>query len=234
VAPLRIDYYTDPLCCWSWALEPVWRSIRWRHGARLEWRCVLGGMLESWRSYRDPFNDVNRPPQMAPVWHFAGQTAGVPIDPGIWHADPPESSFPASLAVKAAALQGADLGDAYLALAREAVMTRRRNIARLDVLSGLARELAAMRPDTFDADRFDADLGGDAAKQAFAGDLRQVRLLRIGRFPTFVVHGPGGRRIAVGYRPADVVESIIDAVMTDPSPGARSQSDNQTNPTRTP
>jgi hypothetical protein len=37
---------------------------------------------------------------------------------------------------------------------------------------------------------------------------------RIGRFPTFVVHGPAGSRIAVGYRPVEVIESLIDAVVS--------------------
>ena len=25
---LSIEYYTDPLCCWSWAFEPQWRRLR--------------------------------------------------------------------------------------------------------------------------------------------------------------------------------------------------------------
>jgi putative protein-disulfide isomerase len=211
-APVRIDYYTDPLCCWSWALEPVWRSIRRRAGDRLAWRCVLGGMVESWSTYRDPLNDVQRPPQMAPLWHLAARTTSVPIDPGIWHVDPPASSFPASVAVKAAALQGAELGDAYLTLVREAVMTRRLNVARREVLTGLAGELAVMRPESFDHQRFTTDLTSDAAVEAFAADLNQARLHRIGRFPTFVVHGPAGSRIAVGYRPIDAIETILEAV----------------------
>jgi len=210
-APVRIEYYTDPLCCWSWALEPVWRSIRRRFGDRLVWRCVLGGMVESWSTYRDPVNDVHRPPQMAPLWHFAGRTAGVPIDPGIWHVDPPASSFPASVAVKAAALQGAELGETYLTLVREAVMTRRLNVAWREVLTGLSAELAVMRPAAFDHERFTTDLTSDAAVEAFAADLQQARLLRIGRFPTFVVHGPAGSRIAIGYRPIDGIETILDA-----------------------
>jgi hypothetical protein len=74
--------------------------------------------------------------------------------------------------------------------------------------------LAVLRPDAFDPERFGADLGGTAATEAFASVLQQVRLLRIGRFPTFVVHGAAGSRIAVGYRPADAIESIIEAVDT--------------------
>jgi hypothetical protein len=51
-----------------------------------------------------------------------------------------------------------------------------------------------------------------AAVEAFAADVKQARLLRIGRFPTFVVHGPAGSRIAVGYRPIEAIETILETV----------------------
>jgi predicted DsbA family dithiol-disulfide isomerase len=212
-APVRIDFYTDPLCCWSWVMEPVWRSIRRRRGPALRWRSVLGGMIESWSHFSDPLNDVHRPPQMAPLWHFAGRTGGVPIDPGIWHVDPPASSYPASVAVKAVAFQGRDMGEAYLARAREAAMTRRLNIARREVLLQIAAELQIEHPRAFDAARFAVDLETDAALDAFRSDLQEARMHRIGRFPSIVVHGPAGSRIAVGYRPAHAIERMIDATL---------------------
>lgn len=209
---IRLEYYTDPLCCWSWALEPVWRQLRQRYGPALSWHCVLGGMIESWATFRDPLNDVARPPQLAPLWHMAGRATGVAIDPAIWHIDPPASSYPASVAVKAAGLQGTEAGERYLVLAREAVMTRRLNVARRDVLRQLGAELGARMPGRFDAGRFAGDLAGDEARDAFAADLQRVRFLGIGRFPTIVVHGARGSRIAVGYRPADVMEQMFAAV----------------------
>jgi predicted DsbA family dithiol-disulfide isomerase len=171
-------------------------------------------MIESWSSYRDPLNDVHRPPQMAPLWHFAGRTSGVPIDPGIWHVDPPASSYPASVAIKAAGLQTAEMGDRYLALVREAVMTRRLNITRPDVLQQLAAELQMQYPHVFDAMRFAVDLDGDAAVEAFRCNLREARMHRIGRFPTIVVHGAAGSRVAVGYRSQDAIERLLDTVLS--------------------
>jgi putative protein-disulfide isomerase len=221
-AALRIEYFTDPLCCWSWALEPVWRQIRQRHGSRITWTVVLGGMIESWASFRDPMNDVGSPPQLAPLWHYAGRSTGVAIDPHIWHTDPPASSYPASVAVKAAALQGSAAGDGYLALAREAVMTRRLNVARREVLLQLARELSVTLPRVFDPVRFEADLTGDDALEAFRADLSRARLLKIGRFPTIIVHGPVASRIAIGYRPLDVMERLLDAVSVSATPTAAS------------
>lgn len=210
--PIRIEYYTDPLCCWSWAFEPVWRQFRQRHGSGLACTVVLGGMIESWGTFRDPMNDIGVPPQLAPLWHLAGRTTGVPIDPAIWHLDAPASSYPASVAVKAAGLQSSEAAERYLALAREAVMTRRLNIARPDVLRQLASELAVLMPRAFDVARFSADLVGEEATELFRADLQRVRFLRIGRFPTIVAHGPGHSRIAVGYRPIDAMERLLAMV----------------------
>jgi hypothetical protein len=91
-------------------------------------------------------------------------------------------------------------------------MTRRLNVSRRETLQALAVELAASRPRDFDADRFAVDLVGAAAVRAFTADLEETRMRRIGRFPTFVVHGPAGSRIAVGYRPQAAVEAVFQAV----------------------
>ena len=211
-AVVRVDYYTDPLCCWSWALEPVWRQVRQRRGDALSVTVILGGMIGGWGTFRDPLNDVARPQQLAPLWHLAGRTAGVTVDPAIWHVDPPASSYPSCVAVKAAALQGAEAGERYLALAREAVMTRRLNVARREVLLQLAAELSVYLPRTFDLDRFAVDLDGEDACSAFRADLQRVRYLEIGRFPTIVAHGTAGSRIAVGYRPIEALEHLIHTV----------------------
>src|SRR5436309_3295910 len=67
---------------------------------------------------------------MAPAWREVHHLSGMPLDELVWLVDPPASSYPASVADKAAELQGAAAGEAYLRRAREAVMLERRNIAR--------------------------------------------------------------------------------------------------------
>ena len=56
-----VIYYTDPLCSWSWAFEPVWRRLRYELGDQLAWRYRMGGMIPDWRHYADPLNDVASP-----------------------------------------------------------------------------------------------------------------------------------------------------------------------------
>lgn len=203
----RIDYYTDPLCGWSWALEPVWREIRRRHDVSIN--IVLGGMVETLEALDEP---------ITALWRDAARETGVAIDTTIWQTDPPLSSFPASIGVKAALLQSADAGERYLSIVREAVMTRRLNVARPSVLRQLARELAFSMPRAFDVDRFDADLLGDEAVEAFRDDLARARFERIETFPTIIVQGETGSRTAVGYRSIDVIEALLAAV-SEPCPG---------------
>src|SRR3546814_17149873 len=44
----EIVYFTDPLCSWSWALEPQWRRLLFTFGDRLYWRYRMGGMIPDW------------------------------------------------------------------------------------------------------------------------------------------------------------------------------------------
>lgn len=218
---IEITYYTDPLCSWSWAFEPVWRRLRYELGDWLAWRYRMGGMIPDWRRYADPLNDVAAPSHVGPQWLEVSRLSGMPIEPRIWHDDPPASSYPACLAVKAAELQGRDMGERYLRRAREAVMLEQRNIARRAVLLELATELAAEEVKAeaaaatsgaaaLDPDAFCRALDEGSALAAFREDLRDVKYRDIGRFPTLVIRGAAGHGvIAVGYRP---YPALLDAV----------------------
>lgn len=223
VPVVEIRYYTDPLCAWCWAFEPVWDRLLCEFGDQLGARLVLGGMIADWRTYGDPLNAVQRPSQMGPQWYQVRQQTGIPIDERIWQEDPPASSFPACLAVKAAEQQGQDVGALYLRRLREAVMLGRRNIARAEVLVDVAEELAGSLSGGIglDVSQFCRDLESPAVAEAFRADLQEVRLGAIGRFPTLVLHRVGGPAvIVVGYRPYDVLLKALERVAPDLRPVA--------------
>lgn len=212
---VEVTYYTDPLCSWSWAFEAVWRRLRFEMGDRISWRYVLGGLLPDWRSFNDPLHSVSRPSQMGPLWYEVRHLTGMPVDERIWIEDPPGSSYPACVAVKAAGRQGAGAGEACLRRLREAVLLERRNVARHDVLSELAQELAPR----LDPDRFLHDLQSEEALEAFREDLKDVAYRGMGRFPAFVLRGESGRAVAlVGYRPYDLFREALAAVAPDLAP----------------
>jgi putative protein-disulfide isomerase len=222
---VEVIYYTDPLCSWSWAFEAVWRRLRYELGGRIAWRYVLGGMIPDWQTFNDPLHSVHRPAQMGPSWYEVRHRTGMPIDEMIWLQDPPASSYPACVAVKAAGLQGAAVEEAYLRRLREAVMLERRNVARREVLVETFEELAGhdlldpLDPLAPVTARFRRDLVGDEALEAFRADLKDAGYREIGRFPTFVLRGAAGRAVlVVGYRPYAVFREALAAVAPDLEP----------------
>ena len=225
-AIVDITYYTDPLCSWSWAFEPVWRRLRFELGDRLSWVYRMGGMIPDWRRFSDPINDIGSSAHMGPYWLEVSRMSGMPIDPRVWQEAPPASSYPACLAVKAAELQTKELGERYLRRLREAVMLERRNIALRAVLVELADEIAAAQRThegegkALDLHAFREALDSGAALAALREDLRDAKYRDIGRFPTLVIRGrkPGGV-VLVGYRPYDALAEAIRQVTDGGSSG---------------
>lgn len=207
-ARIDIEYYTDPLCCWSWALEPAWRRLRYEFGDQISWRYRFGGMIADWRGFSDPLNNVDSAAQMGPYWYQVRVEHEVMVDERIWAEDPPASSYPASVACKAAERQGREPGERYLRRVREAVMLERRNIARREVLLELASELADAGH--LDREQFERDLGREAALWSFRDDVKEARYRGIGRFPSLVIHpARGPSRLLVGFRPYRVLREQI-------------------------
>lgn len=207
----EVTYYTDPLCSWCWAFEPVWQRCRHELGDRVQWCYRMGGMLADWQSYEDPLNDVAGPAQMGPHWLYVSRLSGVPIDARLWHDDPPGSSYPACLAVKAAARQGGAALERYLRRVREAAMLERRNIARREVLLELAHDVDVPG---FSVSHFERALEDGSALEAFRQDVQECQRRGIGRFPTLTVRRPGATEgvILVGYRPYERVRAALAQV----------------------
>lgn len=205
-----ITYYTDPLCCWSWAFEPQWRKLLHALEDRVTYRYCMAGLIPGWKSYHDPVNFVSRPAQMGPVWMHAREALGVPIHERIWFDDPPSSSYPACIAVKCAMLQSSAAGEAYLQKAREAVMTKGINIAREAELLKIAEMIAAESPGLMDAQWFAADMKSGAAMEGFRKDLNDVRQRRIERYPALIIRRAGAAPLIVtGYRTCAFLLDII-------------------------
>lgn len=135
-------------------MEPTVRALQVEFGAEVGWVCVMGGLAREFAP--DPGRVID--------WLGAGERGQMPVDPRIWAQDAPRSSYPASLAVKAAAEQGLD--EPYLRRLREGLLARRR---RLDSVEALVEEARAV-PE-LDVGRFRIDLSSDAMVERFGADL---------------------------------------------------------------
>lgn len=153
---VHASYYTDPLCVWSWGTEPQLRRLLVEFGEGIRITYVMAGMS---RESPDP-------EEMLEEWLDVTEQTGMPVDPRLWLADPPRSSYPACMAVKAAAEQG-DPGP-YLRSLREGLMCERRRLDHAEAFMGEAREVAGL-----DLDRFRIDLGSHAIVEAFGADMER-------------------------------------------------------------
>ncbi len=217
---MEITYYTDPLCCWSWALEPQWRKLRYLYQGHVKWRYRMGGLIPNWDNYNDPMNAITRPLQMGPLWMEAKYSSGMPIQDKVWFQQPPKSSYPACIAVKAAELQSPVAAEVYLRRVREAIMLHGQNISEWEVLLQVGQELAQEQPELLDIGQLKQDMSGEAARKAFEDDLQQVRLHSISRFPTLTMRreGSGEGVLVVGYRPFAALEKALQQVAPELEP----------------
>lgn len=210
LAGVDITYYTDPLCCWSWGMEPQWRRLRYEFGSAIRWRYCMGGLIPSWKVFHDSVNAVSRPAQMGPLWMEATHLTGMPIENVIWIINPPASSYLSCIAVKCAELQSPKAGEHYLRLLREALMVEGRNIAIQSQLVQVARDLTLKHPNLLDEKQFLQDLEQGRGQKAFAADLQEVRSRQITRFPTLIFRRMGYKPILIsGHRTYSVLLNVM-------------------------
>jgi putative protein-disulfide isomerase len=185
--PVRLRYHTDPACPASWAAEPAMRRLVVEFGADLTITYVMGGLA---REYEAPYES------RVMEWLEYADRSGMPFDPRLWSEGPIRSTYPACMAVKAAAEQGAEAAGRYLRALREGLMCFRR---KLDGKEALVEEA---RGAGLDVARFRIDLDSHAILEAFGADLEATRAH--GRELPFLVVGDAERVLgpADGWRAA--------------------------------
>jgi putative protein-disulfide isomerase len=213
-AGIEVIFYTDPLCCWSWAMEPQWMRLQREYGKSLRVSYRMIGLLPSWDKFNDSLSSLSRPMHMGPEWMQAGRIAGLPVADKIWITDPPSSSFPACIAVKSAEDQSPAFGALYLKAAREAVIVQGMNISHTAVLLDLAGRLARSEAG-FDEKVFRECLLGQRGSELFRRDYQDAQYLGIRRSPTLVLKG-GGRAIMLrGYQSWDILQHNAESLAND-------------------
>jgi predicted DsbA family dithiol-disulfide isomerase len=207
---VEVTFYTDPLCCWSWAMAPAWDRLKAKYGATIKVRYKMGGLLPSWKHSEDAADQISRPSQMGPEWMHAAHLSGVTINNQVWITDPPASSYPSCIAVKCAQLQSDGFVETYLHHLRKAVMVEGKNIAKTGVLLDTAWLLHDKYRD-FDLFQFRDDLMGDAGKEAFKKDLQDAKYFGINRFPTLVIKRKDRSTVMLtGYQTYESLKNIFN------------------------
>lgn len=197
---IKVIYYTDPICSSCWGIEPQLRKLKLEYGDIIDVEYRMGGLLPDW-SYNS--GGINKPSDVAHHWDEASAYYDMPIDGDVWLEDPLSSSYPPSIAFKAAQMQNGEKAVQFLRELRELLFLQKKNIAKWEYIS-LAAQKAGL-----DVAQLKNDYEGEA-KELFIEDLELAQKLGVRGFPTmFFVDSSGQQEKVYGSRPYSVYEHAI-------------------------
>lgn len=198
--PVKIVYYTDPICSSCWGIEPQLRKLKLEYGAYFEMDYRMGGLLPDW-SYNS--GGISKPADVAHHWDEASLYYQMPIDGDVWLEDPLDSSYPSCIAVKAGQLQDANKAIAFMRILREGLFLDKKNMAKWENIAPAAEKAG------LDVTQLKQDFDGKA-KQLFQEDLLLGRKLGVRGFPTLYFSDGMGNQLAVnGSRPYEQFEKTL-------------------------
>ncbi|MDT3404342.1 ClpXP adapter SpxH family protein [Mucilaginibacter terrae] len=198
--PLKLLYFTDPICSSCWGIEPQLRKLKLSYGHIIDLEYRMGGLLPDW-SYNS--GGISKPSDVAHHWDEVSHHYDMPIDGDVWLEDPLDSSYPPSIAFKAAQLQNEKKAINMLRIMREMVFLQKKNIAKWDIIAQAATQAG------LDLNKLHDDFN-HAGKLSFNEDLDMARSMGVRGFPTmFFTDASGNSERVYGSKPYEVYENAI-------------------------
>jgi 2-polyprenyl-6-methoxyphenol hydroxylase-like FAD-dependent oxidoreductase/predicted DsbA family dithiol-disulfide isomerase len=197
---LRVRYFTDPICSTCWIIQPAWKKLNLEYGHYLDIQYIMGGLLPSWKDCK---GKIISPSDAALHWKEVAESYKMPIDSDIWIEDPLSSSFPPSIAFKAAQIQDEHKAILFLRRIREMIFLEKKNIMKWGFL-----EMAAVEAG-LDIIRFRMDYINEA-RASFEQDLELAREMDVNSFPTLFFTDRAGNEVRLkGYQHYQDFEQAI-------------------------
>ncbi|WP_456275854.1 ClpXP adapter SpxH family protein [Bacillus sp. AK128] len=211
--PLEIYVFIDPLCPECWALEPALKKLQIEYGKYFSIRHVISGRLASLNLRKATLNG-----NIANVWERTASRSGMSCDGDIWFENPISTPYTASIAIKAAELQGRKVGLKFLRKLQELLFLQKQNISEEAVLIECANEVG------LEVEEFEKDLHSESAAKAFQCDLKITSDMEVEKIPTLVFFNENieeeGMKVT-GLYPYDVYVRIIQDLLQDtPAPSS--------------
>ncbi len=198
---IHLLYFTDPVCSTCWIIQPQLRKLKLEYENYLEIEYCMGGLLPSWENYKR--GSISTPSDAFEYWENAAKNHEMPIFPDIWKNNPLPSSYPPSIAFKAAQLQDTDKAIIFLRRINEMLFFENKNIVENVLLHRAAFESG------LDAARLMRDLEGKA-QELFEADLTLVKELSISTLPTFIFTDRyNNSKILKGFQEYESFENIL-------------------------
>lgn len=197
---LKVIYFTDPICSSCWGIEPQLRKLKLEYGNHIDIEYRMGGLLPDW-SYNS--GGITKPSDVAHHWDEVSAHYDMPIDGDVWLEDPLSSSYPPSIAFKAAQIQDTNKAILFLREIREMVFLKKKNIAKWENIA-----IAAQKAD-LNVDVLKTDFEGKAIS-LFKEDLALAKELGVRGFPSILfVDGMGNKEFVYGSKPYAFYEMAI-------------------------
>lgn len=198
--PVKIVYFTDPICSSCWGIEPQLRKLKLEYGDQIEIDYRMGGLLPDWK-YNS--GGISKPSDVAHHWDEVSEYYDMPIDGDLWLVDPLNSSYPPSIAFKAAQMQDDEKAIAFMRTLREMVFLEKKNITKWEHMSEAATE------NGLDVIKLKKDYES-RAKDLFQSDLALAQNMRVRGFPTlFFTNSHNNQEIVYGFRPYQDYENAV-------------------------
>jgi predicted DsbA family dithiol-disulfide isomerase len=172
--PLEIYLFIDPLCPECWALEPIIKKLQIEYGQYFRLRHVLSGRLATLNLVKKKYDNI------AHVWERTASRSGMSCDGSVWFENPISTPYAASIAIKAAELQGRKAGIKFLRKLQEVLFLEKQNVSDEEVLISCAESVG------LDVDEFKKDLHSPSAAKAFQCDLKITSEMDVHEIPSLV------------------------------------------------
>jgi predicted DsbA family dithiol-disulfide isomerase len=203
--PIEIYTFINPLCPECWALEPIMKKLMIEYGKYFSIRHILSGRLASLN-----ISKKNSYESIADYWEKTASRTGMSCDGSLWLENPVSSPYIASIAIKAAELQGRKAGIKFLRKIQEELFLDKQNISNLEVLKASARSVG------LDVEEFITDIHSESSSKALQCDLKITREMEVDEIPTLVFFNENaedeGIKIAGNY-PYEVYVQIIEEIL---------------------
>jgi len=197
---VKLVYFTDPICSSCWGIEPQLRKLKLEYGDHIEIAYRMGGLLPDW-NYNS--GGISKPADVAAHWDEVSIHYDMPIDGDLWLEDPLSSSYPPSIAFKAAQLQDGGKALLFMREMREMMFLRKKNLTRWEYIAKAATAVG------LDAEQLKTDYNGKA-KVLFEEDLHAARDYGVRGFPTIIFLDDSGNTERVyGSKPYALYEAAI-------------------------
>lgn len=198
---VEILYFTDPVCSTCWLVQPQLRKLSLEYGKYFEIKYHMGGLLPSWKGYDR--GKIKTPNDAAEHWKEMAEKHKMPISPNVWLESPLSSSFPPSIAIKAAQLQNKIKAFHFHRRIKELLFFESKNITDIELLIETAIEVG------LDRERLIDDIGKMALVK-FEEDLEYAVELDVKVLPTFIFSNAAGEQIILkGYQEFETMENAI-------------------------